>query len=880
MVHFLKVKRQSFFVRWFLFSILAAAFFISAPPAHAAQWYNTSWGHRKLLTVNHLQVSSTTTSTLANFTVLVGIASDTDIASAAKATGTDILFTGSDGISLLNYEVERYVSSTGELEAWVKMPTLPSSTDTTFYMYYGNGAATASLQSASNTWNTNYVGVWHMTSGLNDSTVNVLNGTSTGVVATTTSPIIAGSSYFSSSTNAWVNVTPYNSAYNITSTITISAWIKMSKTGLDQKIAGNEGGVSGSGGYKMGVYTGNQVEMEIRDSSNNANLNRTATGGVTLAASTWYYVAGEYSQASGTLATFVNGLADRLSTTTASMGASTGTLKFGTEPFATGTLLWFGNIDEIHISNVLRSAGWLKTEYNNQSSPSTFITRGTDETPPNFTLADFRWFANIASTTPGSPLAVQNATATAQLVASSTLRLRELIRVGGSIVNSSSQAFNLQYVDAGTGSCASPSGGNPASYTNVGTSTGIFQYFGNGGGLDGTALGPTSTDPVDGTSTIVNQTYDESNPFSNSQGAIPAGQDGKWDFSLTDSGAKVGETYCFRPVTASGTVFASYAVYPSVVISNVPPTATNATLNGNNTISLTVGTTTLIQATATVADANGYTDIATTTAVIYRTSLGPSCTLNNNNCYQVSSCALSLCYATYCTATCSANIWYFAEPTDANTPWASDSWSAAIQAIDHENATSSVATSTSVELLSLVGFQATSTINYGSLSPGSTTALTVSTTITSLGNTSLNMTLYGVNLTNGANSVAVGAQHYATSSVSYASGTGASRESRHDNAVEYPQDDIVGEPGECDALLGGESADAATFGELHWLQHFHRRGEFVALAVMKENPSQEPKMLSAPRRMLSAAERRKFWGSVPSLRSSQLSWLIAYCYFF
>ena len=33
-----------------------------------------------------------------------------------------------------------------------------------------------------------------------------------------------------------------------------------------------------------------------------------------------------------------------------------------------------GAIDEVRMSNVARSAGWIQTEYNNQSSPSTFIT--------------------------------------------------------------------------------------------------------------------------------------------------------------------------------------------------------------------------------------------------------------------------------------------------------------------------------------------------------------------------------------------------------------------------------------------------------------------------------------------------------------------------
>jgi hypothetical protein len=35
-----------------------------------------------------------------------------------------------------------------------------------------------------------------------------------------------------------------------------------------------------------------------------------------------------------------------------------------------------GSIEEVHISNSARSAGWITTEYNNQSSPSTFYSVG------------------------------------------------------------------------------------------------------------------------------------------------------------------------------------------------------------------------------------------------------------------------------------------------------------------------------------------------------------------------------------------------------------------------------------------------------------------------------------------------------------------------
>jgi methylaspartate ammonia-lyase len=54
--------------------------------------------------------------------------------------------------------------------------------------------------------------------------------------------------------------------------------------------------------------------------------------------------------------------------------------------FANSTLYWMsrdnaslfggGTLDEVRVSSTARSAGWIATEYNNQSSPSTFYTVG------------------------------------------------------------------------------------------------------------------------------------------------------------------------------------------------------------------------------------------------------------------------------------------------------------------------------------------------------------------------------------------------------------------------------------------------------------------------------------------------------------------------
>ncbi len=44
-----------------------------------------------------------------------------------------------------------------------------------------------------------------------------------------------------------------------------------------------------------------------------------------------------------------------------------------------GWLYWNGALDEVRVSKTARSPGWIQTEYNNQSSPATFLTEGVQE---------------------------------------------------------------------------------------------------------------------------------------------------------------------------------------------------------------------------------------------------------------------------------------------------------------------------------------------------------------------------------------------------------------------------------------------------------------------------------------------------------------------
>src|SRR3972149_5835990 len=195
--------------------------------AAGESWFNDSWQFRKEITIDATKVSS---GPHTNFPVLVNLTSDASLATNAQADGDDILFTSSGGATQLSHEIEKYGSSTGALVAWVKVPSLPSSTATVFFMYYGNGSAT-SQQDATNVWDTNYKAVYHLkeTSGtsMTDSTSNANTGTKTA--ATEPNPVTTGQINGAQDFDG-VNdtITGSSTSLNITgTTITMSAWVNL-----------------------------------------------------------------------------------------------------------------------------------------------------------------------------------------------------------------------------------------------------------------------------------------------------------------------------------------------------------------------------------------------------------------------------------------------------------------------------------------------------------------------------------------------------------------------------------------------------------------------------------------------------------------------------
>ncbi|MDI6885270.1 MAG: DUF2341 domain-containing protein [archaeon] len=377
-------------------------------------WYNASWACRKKITIDYTKVAAN----LNNFSVLINI-TDPDLRDTAheghvgKSNGGDILFTSSDGTTKLSHEIEKYVPSTGELVAWVKVPTLSASNDTEIYIYYGNANA-GDQWDPTGVWDSNFKGVWHLkenATGIgtldlyNDSTSNANHGDDYVSATGKAGKINDGQEF--DGVDDYVDCGNDASLNMKNNDFLISEWVKVDgggdilakgKTGnFKIKITDNNklwviiDGEDRHSSPILGIYCDN-THLYITDTNNHRVVKRLASNlsyvedlnslFATLYSSSdisnnWNHIAIRVTHDSPNvnLEIYLNGVLDSsVSNPTYSYLGGNNNLKIG------GQVNYFnGTIDEVRISNTARSDKWISTTYNNQKDPATFYDKGPQE---------------------------------------------------------------------------------------------------------------------------------------------------------------------------------------------------------------------------------------------------------------------------------------------------------------------------------------------------------------------------------------------------------------------------------------------------------------------------------------------------------------------
>jgi hypothetical protein len=422
--------------------------------------YANGYSYSGTITVAHGQVSNTVQT---NFPVLFsgsfpGLATTANGGEVTNTNGYDIIFTSdSAGQNKLNFERESY-SSSEQVAFWVQIPTLSPTTNTVFYVFYGNSSVTADPSTPTLVWDSNYLGVFHLPNGTtlttNDSTNNK-NGVNKGAAAIAGE--IGGGANFNG-TSSYIDVPAYG---NAVSAFTISTWIYLNGTSNAYSAIA----VSRDPSQPVGMMFSGATNVLSYVWNNNSSSTWGWGSGISVPLHQWTYAVLTVNGSQATITACTSGACNTGTNAIAHMSQTLNTdFDLGYDP--AGVRFLNGDLDEVRISKAARSSDWIKTEYNNQSSPSTFFSAVMGQTsgpPPPPALAAAPTGLSFTGTTGGS-----NPSAQSVSISSSNVTT---LGSWTATVASSSPWVTLSTTPTGTGSSTVTGTGAATIYVQVAIAT-------------------------------------------------------------------------------------------------------------------------------------------------------------------------------------------------------------------------------------------------------------------------------------------------------------------------------------------------------------------------------------------------------------------------
>jgi hypothetical protein len=321
--------------------------------AQQSGWDLSEWNYRREITFNNTLANlGVEPEDLIDFPVLIKLENGVNIDySKTNDNGSDIRFIDPDGTQL-SYEIEQW-DETGDSFVWVKVPQINVGDQDYIYMYYGNTSATDS-QNTTDVWSNGYTLVLHMAENsgdtVYDSTANHNDGTLVGT--TYTENFLGGLRTFFGSGN--YIILPNDVGY--VDQFTSFAWFKSNGTP--------------PGGYHI-IFGGSELEISIPNSTGEirtgvyTSSRYVSNHGSGILDGDWHYLGFSFDGSSKK--SYIDG-------SYVGQQSVSGTLinsfnyryigKYG----SSNTYYANGYIDEVRISNIVRTQSWLAGTYVSQKN--------------------------------------------------------------------------------------------------------------------------------------------------------------------------------------------------------------------------------------------------------------------------------------------------------------------------------------------------------------------------------------------------------------------------------------------------------------------------------------------------------------------------------
>ena len=315
------------------------------------------------------------------FPVLIRLQRDWFDFTQAHPQGNDLRITSAGGEPLA-FEIEEWNAEAGFASVWVRVPEIRGNARQELRLYWGHPTAQR-FSAGGRVFNESngYLSVWHMTDPVED-TVGSLTCTDTG---TTAAPgMIGAARHFAQNKGIFggENITNYPTGSSSHST---EAWFRAEAPNGRLVGWGNE---QGQGKVVMQFQSPPHIRMDCYFSGGDVRSESP------LPLKEWVQVVHTYEK--GVSQVYVNGVLDGIHKTNGAPLA----IKSPARLFLGG---WYhhydyqGDLDEVRISRVVRSADWIRLQYENQKPNQTLV--GPLVQPGNdFTLSESTLTVNEGTT--------------------------------------------------------------------------------------------------------------------------------------------------------------------------------------------------------------------------------------------------------------------------------------------------------------------------------------------------------------------------------------------------------------------------------------------------------------------------------------------------
>jgi biopolymer transport protein ExbB len=346
----------------YLFLALAAV--LAPRPAWA--WWSNDWAFRKQIMLDLSPTGANIAGSPTDVPLLIRLhPGNFTYFNDVQPNGNDLRFVASDDVTPLKFHVERFDAANQIVLAWVRVPRLTGGTKSDFvYLYYGNPKAPAGGEPAA-TYDTNQVLVYHFSdaNGIASDSTAYKNQPVQAGPALIPASLIAGGARFDGTTAIKLADSPTTRVLP-NQGVTISAWVKFDAPQQDAYLVSAQDtsgralvlGLDGASAYvRLGGAAGAPM-LTSQDLSLNG----------------WHHVA--VRAGDGRLHLFVDG--EDVAGMDAEIPEIAAPLVIGQS--ASGTNGYVGDLDELEVSNTVRSADWIKAAATSQSMMPNLASYGGD----------------------------------------------------------------------------------------------------------------------------------------------------------------------------------------------------------------------------------------------------------------------------------------------------------------------------------------------------------------------------------------------------------------------------------------------------------------------------------------------------------------------